>query len=353
MVCPTRCVPVEEKGLRGKRGNLRRLPIAAQAASLPHVAASLLPSHMDAGGVRYEFYSRGGETGGVRTFYHKDGDAVSSRSLLLVDADPAVHELLRGVLKREDRKIEDAYDGHEALDRIRQATCDLVLAGPGRNGFDPLTLLRSVHEIRPDLKVILTGDERGPELAVSAIRERAYSYFHKPLPPAPLADMVQQALDSTSWEDDIRVISARPEWIMLEVRCKIAAAERITQFVREAEADLPPVVYDDVVAAFRELLLNAVEHGGNSDPRKSAQVSIVRSSRALIVQIQDPGQGFSMDSLPHAAVSNPKEQPIKHVEVRAEKGQRPGGFGILMTRNLVDELIYNERGNAVLFVKYL
>jgi hypothetical protein len=41
------------------------------------------------------------------------------------------------------------------------------------------------------------------------------------------------------------------------------------------------------------------------------------------------------------------------VEVRAEAGQRPGGFGILMTRNLVDELIYNERGNAVLFVKYL
>jgi anti-sigma regulatory factor (Ser/Thr protein kinase) len=39
--------------------------------------------------------------------------------------------------------------------------------------------------------------------------------------------------------------------------------------------------------------------------------------------------------------------------VRAEEGRRPGGFGILLTRNLVDELLYNERGNAVLFVKYL
>ena len=44
---------------------------------------------------------------------------------------------------------------------------------------------------------------------------------------------------------------------------------------------------------------------------------------------------------------------IRHVEIRAEKGQRPGGFGILMSRTLVDELLYNERGNAVLFVKYL
>jgi anti-sigma regulatory factor (Ser/Thr protein kinase) len=41
------------------------------------------------------------------------------------------------------------------------------------------------------------------------------------------------------------------------------------------------------------------------------------------------------------------------VEVRAERGQRPGGFGILMTRSLVDELVYNQRGNEVLFVKYL
>jgi hypothetical protein len=41
------------------------------------------------------------------------------------------------------------------------------------------------------------------------------------------------------------------------------------------------------------------------------------------------------------------------VEFREEHGQRPGGFGILMTRNMVDELLYNERGNAALFVKYL
>jgi anti-sigma regulatory factor (Ser/Thr protein kinase) len=57
--------------------------------------------------------------------------------------------------------------------------------------------------------------------------------------------------------------------------------------------------------------------------------------------------------VPHAAISNPENSPIRHVEVRAEAGQRPGGFGILMTRNLVDELIYNQRGNGVLFVKYL
>ena len=47
------------------------------------------------------------------------------------------------------------------------------------------------------------------------------------------------------------------------------------------------------------------------------------------------------------------DEPARHLEIRAEQGVRPGGFGILLTRNLVDELIYSEKGNEVLFIKYL
>ena len=34
-------------------------------------------------------------------------------------------------------------------------------------------------------------------------------------------------------------------------------------------------------------------------------------------------------------------------------GIRPGGFGILMTKNFADELLYSEKGNEVMFIKYL
>jgi DNA-binding NarL/FixJ family response regulator len=279
-------------------------------------------------------------------------DSVSSRCLLLVDADPAVRETLTKLLRRDDRRIEEAEDGHVALKRLRTCPCDVVVAGQGSNGFDPLKLLRRMRAVRPDARVIVTG-ELSKDNVVGAIRNHAYSYFHKPLPPSQLNDMVQQALDAETWKDDIRVISARPEWITLEVRCKMDAAERTTQFLREMESDLPQNTREDIVSAFRELLMNAIEHGGKSDQKKRVRVSLIRTSTSLIVHIHDPGTGFSLDFLPHAAISNPADSPIKHVEVRAEQGQRPGGFGILMTRNLVDELLYNERGNAVMFVKYL
>lgn len=277
---------------------------------------------------------------------------MSLRSVLLVDADPEVHELLASSLRREDRRIESLYDGREAIARLRAGDCDLMVAGPGRDGLSGLSLLRRARAIRPNLKVIVTGE---PDTArvLRAIRCRAYSYFHRPVSAAPLAEMAQQALDSESWKDDIRVVSARPDWVTLDIRCKVEAAERTAHYIRELEAELAPQACEDIAVAFRELLMNAIEHGGRYDAKKRVRTSLLRTSRAVIVYIHDPGTGFSLDFLPHAAISNPADAPTRHVEFRAEQGQRPGGFGILMSRTLVDDLLYNERGNAVLFVKYL
>jgi DNA-binding NarL/FixJ family response regulator len=271
---------------------------------------------------------------------------------LLVDADPMVQEGLVQSLRRENRAIEISPNGHEALARLRAAACDLLVAGQTGNGLDGLKLLRRARAIRPDLKVIVTGAP-DPQLVVRALRDRAYGYVHKPLAPAAVADLVQQALDSDSWREDLRVLSALPEWVTLELRCRMEAVERTTHHVREVLSDLPAQVCDDIGLAFRELLMNSVEHGGKYDPRKRVRVSVLRTGRSVIVHIADPGPGFSLDFLPHAAISNPKDSPIQHVAFRTGQGQRAGGFGILMSRQLVDELLYNERGNAVMFVKYL
>ena len=41
------------------------------------------------------------------------------------------------------------------------------------------------------------------------------------------------------------------------------------------------------------------------------------------------------------------------MKVREEKQLRPGGFGLLTVREQVDELVYNEKHNEVIFIKYL
>ena len=277
---------------------------------------------------------------------------MSLRSVLLVEADPNIRKTLALALQREDRALETSADARDALERLRVVPCDLLVAANGHNGLDPLKLLRKARAIRPDLKVLVSG-EADPQRVLTAIRDHAFGYFHHPVTPSTVADLVQQALNAEEWKDDLRVISARSDWITLEIRCRMQAVERTTHHLREFLPDIKQQACEDVTIAFRELLMNAVEHGGKYDPKKRVRISLLRASRAVIVHIADPGTGFSLEFLPHAAISNPDDSPTRHLELRNDQGQRPGGFGILMSRQLVDDLLYNERGNAVLFVKYL
>jgi anti-sigma regulatory factor (Ser/Thr protein kinase) len=83
------------------------------------------------------------------------------------------------------------------------------------------------------------------------------------------------------------------------------------------------------------------------------RVAYLRTSRMLLYRIADPGPGFRLEDLTHSALSNPPDEPASHEKVREEKGLRPGGFGLLLAGAMVDELLYNEKRNEVVLVKYL
>ena len=149
------------------------------------------------------------------------------------------------------------------------------------------------------------------------------------------------------------MISARPEWVELVVPCRAEAVERIQTVMAQLDTDLAPDVRESIAYAFRELLMNAIEWGGRLDPDRKVRISYLRAQRMLIYRIADPGPGFNIEDLPHAAIGRPPDEPIAHMHVREDKGIRPGGFGLLMVRGSVDELLYNEKRNEVVFVKYL
>ena len=116
---------------------------------------------------------------------------------------------------------------------------------------------------------------------------------------------------------------------------------------------MPEAPRDEALVGFREILLNAMEHGGRFDPDKVVEVSAVRTDRTIVYYVRDPGPGFRPEAMEHAASDDPGDDPIAHVEKRLEQGMRPGGFGILMAKNVVDELIYSEQGNEVILIKHL
>jgi CheY-like chemotaxis protein/anti-sigma regulatory factor (Ser/Thr protein kinase) len=245
-----------------------------------------------------------------------------------------------------------ARDGVDALKALGNGRFDLLLLDvwmPKMNGLDLLAQIRK-RKAKPRV-VVMTSDD-APETLLKTVREQAFTCVHKPIEPLALLRTVREALEAAE-PLPIEVISARPEWVELVVPCTREAAERIQSVVERLDAHLPAEVRESIAYAFRELLLNAVEWGGKLDPRRKVRISCLRARRMLLYRIADPGPGFNIDELPHAAIGQSPEDPIAHMHVREEKGIRPGGFGLLMVRAQVDELLYNETRNEVVFVKYL
>ena len=273
--------------------------------------------------------------------------------ILIVDDDPDIHALLLAAIAAPGRQIESAQDGLEGLRRVEETAYDLVLTDVNMPGLDGLTLLERVRSLRPETRVVVMTVASTPEKIIRAIQERAFAYFSKPFTMDVVADMVTRALSQGNPDDDLEVLSARPNWLELRLRCRLETADRILQFLRELNLGLPMAEQEGMATAIREILLNAIEHGGGFDPEQRVTITYVRAERAILYYVRDPGPGFVLEGLAHAATSNPLDEPFHHIEVRQQMGKRPGGFGIFMTRELVDEIIYNQAGNEVLLIKYL
>jgi CheY-like chemotaxis protein len=272
------------------------------------------------------------------------------KHVLVVDDDRVTRHLLRTVLEEGGYRVTTAADGTTALEEARKAP-DLILLDvwlPGMSGLDVLERLQS-EGLRPRV-VVMTSDDT-PETMLQALRGQALRYVAKPIDRADLLSLVETVLSKHA-VDGIEVVSASPNWVELVVPCDRAAATHIEGFLAHLDADLTADVRESVGYAFRELLLNAIEWGGRLDPSRKVRIAYLRAKRMLLYRIADPGPGFRLEDLQHAAITHPGD-PIAHMQAREEKGLRPGGFGLLLVSAKVDELLYNEARNEVVFVKYL
>ena len=271
---------------------------------------------------------------------------------LIVDSSPEINQLLANLFDPTDWTIRYAADNKHALKLAQERSYDLIITGEKTSGQEDVELLRRLRLVRPHTRLVILTDEFVTGDVLNSIREHAFSYFARPFSTERLAEIIRLSMVEPCWDDGIEILSATPEWIRLSVRCDIVAANRLLQFYREASG-LPDAETEEVAGAFRELLVNAMEHGGKFDPQHYVEVGYVRTKRVVMCRIKDPGEGFSLEELQHTALANPPDNPFHHMAEREARGMRPGGFGILMAKKLVDELLYNEQGNEVLLVKYL
>ena len=273
--------------------------------------------------------------------------------VLVVDDDRGLNHVLVDLLRESGVEAEGVGDGVAALSRLQNKHYHLVLLDIGLPKLNGLEVLKKIREFESPPRVIVMTADDTPLTVLAAVKEQAYSYLSKPASPKTIVEIATDALAQKQEALRIEVVSSKPDWVELIIPCQFEMADRIQSFLAPLDARLPEEMRASIGQAFRELLLNAIEWGGGLDSQRKVRIACLHTRRMLLYRIQDPGPGFRPDELPHAAISNEPHSPFAHAEIRAEKNLRPGGFGLLMTRSMVDDLIYNEAHNEVVFVKYL
>ena len=135
-------------------------------------------------------------------------------SVLIIDDESAIQDVLEGILGDEGYQVHVANDGMEGLRLLKRYPIDIVFLDvwlPGKGGIDVLVEIKAIW---PEVEVIIISGHATVETAVKAIKLGAYDYLEKPL-------------------DLERVLTLARNSIQLEILKRENAALRKGQFLED------------------------------------------------------------------------------------------------------------------------
>lgn len=281
--------------------------------------------------------------------------------VLVVDDDTVTRLLLQTVLS-QTYDLTIASGCNEALEIVRaQPPFDLIITDitmPDNSG------IFLVHQVRLNggaMPILVLSAMQAEQHVPAALAAGADDYLQKPADLKVLRKAVAELLDRASR----RVAQGQPPRASsntvaavreLEDGCFVELTavndpSEANRFERFVERVLPPAVTsadrDAIRLALEEIVQNAMEWGNRNDPGKQLRLSYFLMPDRITFRVEDQGEGFKPEVL-----NDPSADPKQHVMNRLASGKRMGGWGIFMTRKVVDDVAFNPRGNVAFLTKF-
>jgi CheY-like chemotaxis protein len=240
-------------------------------------------------------------------------------------------------------------EGKPAINWVRQNHPELILLDlllPDIEGFEICELLKLERETNL-IPIVMITALTSPEDKVRGLKVGANQYLTKPFTADDLHKAIQCAF---AWREDVRNQGMHGA-VRFQLQSDTRYLEELNSLLSSMflYSGLSPTQAKQLAIAVREMGTNAIEWGHKRQVDLILTVDYHIDDEKITIVVRDTGPGFNPRNLPHAA--NP-DDPVAHMMVREALGLREGGFGILMSRGLVDDLRYNEAGNEVRLVKF-
>src|SRR5437588_7657482 len=115
--------------------------------------------------------------------------------ILLVDDELVVRDSLNRMFQDEGYETRAVASGREALEGLNPGDHDLALLDIRMPGMDGMELQGRLHEIDPELMIVIMTGYASVDTAVQALKRGAYDYIVKPVDPDELLHLISKALE--------------------------------------------------------------------------------------------------------------------------------------------------------------
>lgn len=124
--------------------------------------------------------------------------------ILVVDDDPSILKVLRMRLEAQGYQVTTAIDAHGAIDLAQENMFDVALLDLKLNGKNGIELMEDLHQINPEMPVIILTAYGTIKSAVAAMKKRAYSYLTKPFDHEELLLQTQHCLERSRLTKEVK-----------------------------------------------------------------------------------------------------------------------------------------------------
>ena len=132
-------------------------------------------------------------------------------SIMIVDDDASMCEVLVERLEKRDYEAEFYTRGEDALHVIEESVVDVVVTDLNMPGMSGIEFCERLVDHRPNLPVIVITAFGSLETAVAAIRAGAYDFLTKPLDIEALTIAIDRAIERRRLGDEVKRLRRRVE----------------------------------------------------------------------------------------------------------------------------------------------
>jgi DNA-binding NtrC family response regulator len=132
--------------------------------------------------------------------------ASSHGTVLVIDDEEVMREVLEALLSREGYDVRLASDGHAGLELARTMAFDAAVVDVMMPGIDGLTVLSELKAIDEDLPVVMVTAFASVETALTAMKKGAFDYVTKPFKNDEVAAVIRNAVERTRLQRENRIL---------------------------------------------------------------------------------------------------------------------------------------------------